>query len=178
MKIKYLVALILTVSLASGCATDAQFKKGKKIVSASKLDLDNNGVQEIILAEDRLGGAIDILITITRPKPNNQEVVSFTVPGHFTKIEFIDLKGDGYKQMVVYYDDKDNKANLIIYSFKDEKLTKVFEISSPCGLDTDFSSVLGRVKAGKPKKGYLDCSSSNMTDWDVWVWAGDKFIKE
>ncbi len=179
MKIKYLITVIILVALAaSGCATDTQFIKGKKIVSISKLDLDNDGAQEIILVEDRQGTGSDVLITITRPKPAKQEVASLCVPGRFRKIELIDLKGDGYKQMAIHYDDKGNNSNLVIYSFKNEKLSKVFEVASTCAIETDFSSVLGRVKVGKPKRGYADCSSSNMTDWDVWVWSGDKFIKE
>lgn len=178
MKIKYLIILTLAVLAASGCASDDQFIKGRKIVSISRQDLDNDGVEEIILAEDKSGTGLDVSIEIKRPKSKQKEVDSFSVPGRFRRIELIDLSAGGYKEIAVYYDGKDKFANLVIYNFKNEKLSKVFEVSSPCGVEADFSSVLGRVRVGKPASGYRDCSSRNTTDWDIWVWSGEKFIRE
>lgn len=170
---------MLGVSLFSGCVAPS-VKNVKSKPPEYKLDLDNNGIKEIISIEDKFDLEGNALITISKQKNKKvrETITSFSVPGRTPRIELIDLSEDGYKQIAVYYETKNNYANLVIYNLKNDKLTKIFNVSSSCGIDTDFTSVLAKIKAGKPKKGQSSCFSLSDSDWDVWVWGGEKFIKE
>jgi hypothetical protein len=164
--------------LIYGCATLGTAKKDERPreeVKFYNVDLDNDQIPEIIEVYDKGLKHSDVTITISKPKKPKLAVIA--VPGIFNKIETIDLNEDGYKQIALYYEDK-NEKNLIIYNFKDSKLSKIFSVRNKCVIETDFSSMLARIKLGKPVTPEADCSGQYPQEWDTLVWTGEKFIKE
>lgn len=178
MKNRFLITLVSLIFFLSGCVTLGNKSKDKlkKPPQIYKVDLNNDLMEEIIEVKDGSDTGVDTTIVIT--KQDKSKIDSLTVYGKFTKVEFIDLNEDGYKQIALFYEGKDNSSKLTIYNLKNNKLTKIFTIENKCGIDTDFSSVLARIKVGKSKAGQSDCSANYPEDWEIWVWSGDKFIKE
>ena len=178
MKNNFLNILFALIFLLCGCATlsnKAKEGKPKEDIQLYFDDLDNDKVLESIEVYDKARKHTDVSLTIAKPK--KPKIASMTVPGTFNKIEIIDLNEDGYKQIALHYEDE-NGNNLVIYNFKDSKLSKTFSFRSKCVIEAYFSSVLSRIKVGKPKAGQSDCSSGYPEEWETWVWMGEKFIKE
>jgi hypothetical protein len=141
-----------------------------------KSDLDNDAKIEIISVDPASGAGKETRVTVTRRDHTNAG--SFTVPGLFKKLEIIDLNEDGYKQIAVYSRGDDGSANLVIYSFKNNEFSRVFAAGSKHGIDTDFHSALGRVRIGRQRRVTNGPSYTDIPEWDVWVWSGEKFIRE
>lgn len=142
-----------------------------------KLDLDKDGLKEIITVEDEFDAGQEFVITVMNQNKKD-EIDSFSIQGRFKKIEFIDLDGDGYKQIAIRYKDEIGYENLAIYQLKDENLFKIFSVGSIYGIDTDFGSTLARVKVGRSRCTGRNCYSGDVPDWEIWVWGGEKFIRE
>jgi hypothetical protein len=142
----------------------------------SRLDLNNDGLKEIVKIEDKFDTDQEFIITVM--KQNKDEIDSFLIPGRFKKIEFIDLDGNGDKQIAIRYKDEIDYENLVIYKLKDESLFKIFSIGSAYGIDTEFNSTLPRIKVGRSRCTQKNCYAGDVPDWEVWVWGGEKFIKE
>jgi len=176
MKIKSLVKIFITVFLLSGCATGPKFKEDEH-TKIFRQDLDNNGAQEIIKVEDKFDKDSNSVITVM--KRDGTEIGHFIIPGRFVNVEFIDLYDNESNQMAIHYSSKDNSANLEIYSLKNNKLSKLFNFSSSCGIDTNWEGIC-RIRVCKPGISGTGCSpeNNNACDWDVWSWSGEKFIKE
>lgn len=178
MKIRFLNSSIFLTLLVCGCVTLGTATKDGRLKEDIQLyvaDLDNDQIPESIEVYDKGRKHSDVEITVAKPK--KPKLASITAPGVFNKIEIIDLNEDGYKQLALYYED-DSKANLVIYNFKDNKLTETFSIKNECIIETDFSSVLARIKLGKPKPGQSDCLTVYPEEWQTLVWTGEKFLKE
>ena len=156
------------------------FAKGRPAADKNpkdyKFDLDGDKKIEVIHIEKASGQDGKTRIDITRK--GSAEAYGFTVPGAFNKLEVIDLNEDGYRQLAVYSTGKDDQAHLAVYSFKDNKLSKVFAATSNCGIETDFRSVLGRIKVGRQRIVESGHSSTDIPEWDTWVWSGERFIRE
>jgi len=178
MKIKYLILLIFSLFLLSGCPTsDSSIKKdGKKKIPPKiyRLDLDADRVKEIVKIEDRFEEKQDFWVEFFLPLEKKE--ISFVMPGRFTDLEFIELNENGPKQMAIYYEDKDRLSNLVIFELRNNRLVKIFAAIGCCGIETDFSSVLARIKVGKSPSGSKDCFWGDASHWEVWVWQGEKFI--
>ncbi len=177
MQAKFLIVGILTGLLISGCATQGKTKGAsseKRVLKLVKLDLDNDGLLEFVKVEIESREDAPAIITITRP--DKSERASFTIPGSFNRIEFIELNNDGHKQIAVFYEDKEGRIHLVIYRLKNDSLFKIFAVNSSCGLDAEFGVLLPRVKVGKPRFGQDKCSPDDIFDWEIWVWGGDRFI--
>ncbi len=140
-----------------------------------KSDLDGDAKIEIIRVEGISGASKETKVIVARR--DHIDVASFTVAGLFKKLEIIDLNMDNYKQIAVYSRGDDGSANLVIYSFKNNEFSRVFAASSKYGIDTDFNSALGRVRVGKQRRVTNDSSYTDIPEWDVWVWSGEKFIR-
>lgn len=172
-----LLLLCLVLAALPAQITEAKDKAVQdKHPKVYKSDLDADAKNETITIEVIPGSDNHTRISVV--SRGNTEAASFTVPGIFDKLELIDLKEDGYKQLAVYSSGKDHYANLAIYGFKNSKLSKIFAAASNCGIDTDFSSVLSRIKVGRQRKIENSYSSTDIPEWDVWVWSGEKFIRE
>ncbi|MDD2689760.1 MAG: hypothetical protein PHT41_06400 [Candidatus Omnitrophica bacterium] len=177
MQTKFLIAVTLTGLLISGCATQGKSKASdiKKIsLKIAKLDLDNDNLPEVIKVEVESKEDAPIIVTIARP--DKSERASFQIPGVFDRIEFAELNNDGYKQIAVFYHDKEGRMHLVVYRLKNDTLFKIFAVSSACGLDAEFGGSLPRVKVGKPRFGQEKCLPDDIFDWEIWVWQGDRFI--
>ncbi|MEI8349685.1 MAG: hypothetical protein WCI77_05985 [Candidatus Omnitrophota bacterium] len=176
---RLVVLVLLAVSFSSCLTLNGKKEKLPKGVEQFKVDLDNDMIAEVVEVTDRFDAQADALVTITKKdkEPSKNKVNTFTVPGRFTKIQFIDLNNNDYKQIVVYYEAKGMLA-LVIYDIKDNRLSRLFTAESSCGVDGDFDSGLSRVKIGKNKSGTADCSTEQLDTWELWAWSGEKFIKE
>ena len=173
---KKIIVVISVLFLLIGCATESQFTASStknKLPKVYKIDLDNDGLEENVKIEDLSSSWV---ISITRR--DKSEVGSLKAEGHLVRVEFIDLKQDGYQQIAVSYYDPEKLSYLTVHGLKNEKLSQVFSISSKCGVDAELGQGLARIRVGKPQPGYSECSNDNMIVWDAWVWSGDKFIKE
>ncbi len=177
-----LLILFLLTAFSVGCLTPAKTKdKNDKNIESYKADLDADGVEELIEIEDRSikGGDTFVLITkISKNKNIPSKEYSLTLPGHFVRAEIIDLDTDNFRQMAFFYDTKDSRLNIVIYRFKNNRLSKVFSASSDCDIETDMDLV-PRVKVAKGHNGGKDCSVSlQQSDWEIWAWSGEKFVRE
>ncbi len=178
MKISQMSVLFLVILLCASClTTDKNKNNSNKNIKTYSADLNNDNLPETIKIDNRFFSDGNTIVEITKGKKNKKtpdKKCTFIIPGSFRKIEFVDLNDDGFKQMAIYYDTKDGYSNLAIYKLRDDKVTKIFFASSNCDVEGDFSSLLARVKVGKNKEGNSECSG----DTDVWVYTGEKFIKE
>lgn len=181
MQNKSLALIVLITALVSGCITTHGKPKPQsaniRLLKVYNLDLDGDGIKEIVKVEDdsRKAGH-EIIISIINKDRSAR--ASFIVPGLFNRMEFVDLNGDSSQQIAVFYDDEQERINLSIYRLKGEQIYKVFTINSPCGIDTEFGVLLPRVKVGKPMYGEKKCSRDDIFEWEAWVWAGDRFIRQ
>ena len=182
MKNSWLIVLSFSILLFSGClTTDKNKNKSDKNIETHIADLNGDMMPETIEIENRFqtdGNSVIKIIKGKKDKKAEPKICTFTVPGYFKRVEFVDLNEDGFKQVAIYYDTEDNHINLGIYKIKNDRAIKIFSASSACDIETDFSSLLARVKVGKGKDGTDDCSSGTGGYWDVWVYTGEKFIKE
>ncbi len=169
--IRVILALFLVVIYAPQA-----IPKDTPGTKTQKIDLNNDRVKEIVQIEDKFDTDGVSIVTIAKPKAD--KIASFQVPGRFNAIEFAELDGDGQKQIVVYYEGKDGSSNLVIYSLKNNKLSKIFTISSPCGIEADLSTILARVRVDKPVCDEEGCYCNDLPNWEKWVWSGERFIKE
>ncbi|MDD5044663.1 MAG: hypothetical protein PHU91_01090 [Candidatus Omnitrophica bacterium] len=176
MKIKSILKVSFILFLLAGCASNPKFKEDEH-TKIFKQDIDNTGMPEVIRVEDKFDTESKTIVTIM--KRDGTSIGSFTVPGRFMGMDFIDLYENQKKQMAIFYDYKDNTSNVAIYGLKHNNFVKLFSFSSPCGVEADWDTIY-RIKvcdAGCRKK---DCSPENSTacDWNTWSWSGQKFIKE
>lgn len=141
-----------------------------------KSDLDGDGKIEIISVENISGANKETKVTVA--KRDHTDACSFTVPGIFKDLEIIDLDGDDYKQIAVYSKGDDGYTNLSIYSFKNNEFSRLFTAGSKYGINTDFHSALSRIRVGKQQKVTSGPSYTDIPEWDVWVWSGEKFTRE
>lgn len=179
--IRLTVFLLSVILVLSGCLTTNKNKNANKNIETREVDLDGDTFPETIEIENRFITDGNALVRITKGVKNKKitpKAVSFEIPGNFKKIEFIDLNDDGLKQMAVYFDARDNSSNVTIYKLKNDKVSKIFYVSSNCEIETDFTSILARVRINKDINGGNDCSLGTSGEWEVWVYNGEKFIKE
>jgi len=182
MKIINMTALVLVLFLFGGCLTTNKNKKDKpKNIETYQLDLDNDMVVELIEVENRFITHGDILVKITKPnrkKDEGPKVFNFAISGQLSKVEFSDMGCDGSKQMLIYYDTANNFMHVVIYKFKNDKVSQIFLANSNCDIETDFTTV-PRVKIAKNINGGRDCSRTPRgNEWESWAWDGEKFVKE
>ena len=176
MENKIIIYAIAVAFLLSGCASDEPFKGGRAKARIYKLDLDSDGIEEVVRVDDDVDQGTAALITIMRR--DKSEAANIKVPGKLVKTEYPEMKGDGFKQIAVYYDDSENRSNLVIYNFKDGKVSTLASFSSKCGIEASLVPNLARIKIGKPKPGETECPCESMSEYDLLVWTGEKFIKE
>jgi len=182
MKIVNPVSVMLILFLLGGCLTTNKNKTAKnKNIETYRLDLDSDMIEESVEIEDRFVAHGDMVIRVTKPVRNRNaepKTFNFTITGQFNRVEFAELGCDGLKQMLIYYDTGKNFSHLVIYKFKNDKLTQIFLGSSNCDVETDFDTV-PRVKIGKNANGGKDCSVIGRgSEWESWAWDGEKFVKE
>lgn len=179
MTLKAHFLIILIVLLLNGCATRRESKDGLRVHTAPKIykfDLDCDGQKEIIKVEDNFDKNGESMITVIKKDKSKIDSVSF--PARFINMEFIDLNVDGNKQIAVYSQEKNKCNSLIIYKFNNNRLLKIFSAENNYGIDTSFGSFLSRIKVAKLKSTGDNSSSSNMLEWESWVWSGERFIRE
>lgn len=174
---RYAITLVLTVFLLAGCVTGRGSIKDSLVY---KLDMNNDGVKEITeVKHDPLDSAKTTIVVNKLERAKLKTLVdSFLVPGRFKKLEFVDLNEDGNKQIVVYYKNNDGYESLSIYKLKNDSLLKLFNIGSRCGLDTQFNSVLSRIKVCNSQYASGNNYFVDVASWESWVWSGEKFVKE
>lgn len=181
MRSKLFYAVLIGI-LLSGCLITGKTKDDKKKnIETYKVDLDADGAPELIEIEDRFVESNDSIVRITKLS-NNRNVApkeyNLVLPGHFIRAEIIDLDTDNFRQLAFYYESKANRVNIVIYKLKNDKVSKIFSISSNCDIETNLDLV-PRVRVAKSKVGGKDCSASLQgNDWESWAWNGEKFIKE
>lgn len=182
MKITNVICLVLSLFLLGSCLTTNKNKSDKnKNIETYKIDFDNDMMEELVEIEDRFVVHGDMLIRITKSAKNRNaepKIFNFTITGQFNKVEFAELGCDGLKQMLIYYNTAKNFTHLVIYKFKNDKVSQIFLASSNCDIETDFDTV-PRVKIGKNTNGGKDCSVLTQgSDWEVFAWDGERFVKE
>lgn len=174
MKIKFILLLVLLALLFAGSATAGKPKANNANIRRYLVDLDGNGSKRVVEVEDKTA-TDSISVVSVKNKKKGETIDSFSIPAKIRKIEFKPLNFDRQERIVVYFDGKDDLSNIVIYQLKNEKLSKIFFASSAYGIEADFDLV-ARVRIGKTSG--QNKSPNLIPDWEVWIWAGDKFIKE
>lgn len=139
-----------------------------------KADLDNDGQEEIITAEDKFDTDAEGIIIVSSLDKSN--IGSFTMPDHLGDIEFVDLNKDGFNQILARSYGGAHYTSLAIYGYKDSKLYKIFEAGSACGIETDFKLETPIIKIGKEKWDNEGWSYADEPDWEIWQWDGKEFV--
>lgn len=178
MKKNRLVLIVCLLFTLSGCVSLFQSKKKENPnLKTYIFDLDGNGIKEVVEIEDLYDTKSEVDIRVF--DYTKKKLDALVIPGRLIKIEFIQLNDNNAMQLAVYYEDQKADTNLDIYQLKNEKMYKIFKMATKCGIESYMDSSLARIKVGRPKPGEKDCSrDSVVTEWDVWVWTGEKFIKE
>ncbi len=138
-----------------------------------KVDLNGDGKEEVIAAEDRFETDAEDIVTVSTE--DNKPIGSFSMPDHLVSIELISLNKDGRKQIVARSEGGAHYANMAIYGLQNGKLTKVFESGSACGINADFNAEPPTIKVGVAKLEQKGWSYADEPDWEVWVWDGAQF---
>jgi hypothetical protein len=168
--------LFLLFSAVIAPRADAGDKSAKdKRPKVYKSDLDADTKLEEIDVES--AGELSKETKITLFKKDRSVIGSFNVPGIFNRLEIVDLSEDGYKQVAVFCVGEGAYTNLAIYALKNGKLSKVFAAGSSCGIETTFRPALSRIKIGRETKTADSVSYTDIPEWDIWVWSGERFIK-
>ena len=167
--------LALLMLLPIGPAYAGKAKANKPIISRYSADLNGDGSKQIIEVENKTADEPLWLVTVKQKKNSKEPIDSITIIGKMAKIEFKDFNFDRQQRIIVYFDGKDNISNIVIYQLKNNRLAKIFSAASTYGIEGNFNS-FARVRIGKAVQ--RDKTPNLAPDWDTWVWAEDKFIKE
>lgn len=166
---------LLVLGLLFTCSAMAGQPKGKNSnIRIYFANLAGDGRQMVIETEDKAATDSITLVSV-RYNKKGEVVDSFTIPAKIRKIEFKDFNFDQQQRIVVHFEDKDRVCYLVIYQFKNDRLSKVFSAKSAYGIEANFD-LFTRIKVGKASA--HSNSSVSTPDWDNWVWTSDKFIKE
>ncbi len=172
MKLKIALTFISAIFLLLGCRTwqQKESKETKDNISKYTLDLNEDGIKEVIEVEDKfeLDSESVICVYITGKEKQTKKINAFSVPGKVTDISFIDLDGNGVKEICVFYSGKDAAFNIAIYSFEGSGFRNIFSAQSQYGIETDFDASVPRIRLSK----------GPSADYEVWVWARTKFVRE
>lgn len=176
MKIK---CLVLSAILLAGCSTDSHLRSKDPNIRLYAADLRGSGMDNLIEVQTGVTPSSLSLITVKemRKKKAIRTLDSVSVPGRVDNIEFPDFNSIRKKYLVIYYTSKDGLYNVIVYQLSDttNRLSKIFAAVSEYGIESDFSGI-SRIRIGKARA--QANSPSLVPEWDTWVWAGDKFIRE
>jgi|GEM_PF-959311 len=140
-----------------------------------RIDLNNDGKNEIITLTDNFDTQAEGLVTVFTPA--NKEIGSISMPDHLGKVEFISLNHDGIKQIIAYSYGGAHYTNIAIYGYNGKKLYKIFEDGSACDIETDFKADKPLIKLGRAnwnKKGW--CYADEPL-WQIYTWNGKKFAE-
>lgn len=168
-------ALMLSIFLLSGCSSLDKYKdEPSDILYEADIDADNR--DEIIKVKDRFDTqSRTVIIALER---NKREIGRISFPGRLRNLEFMELDIGPRKQISAHYIRRDGSEAVDIYSLKGDNFRKIFSIDSNCGIETDYGSMLARVKVGKLKCNGGDCYCIGPAEGDMWIWAGDRFVRE
>lgn len=148
------ITSILVVSILwlfiYGCAKQNK-SSGEKLYT---IDLNNDGKNEIIRIRQL---KVDVL------DQSKKKLGSFGIFDYSDQLEFIDLNKDGKKQIVLWTQGKEGYSkSLVIYGLDNNGLREIFKLDVNGNIETDFQSMLPRVKSG----------------FTTWVWNGEQFVQQ
>jgi len=169
---KYFVKLVLAIFLFSGCATNPAIKEDEH-TKVYRQDLTAEGSKEIIKVEDTFD--TDSSSTVTIMAKDAKKICDFSVPGRVNNIEFLELYDYGVSQIALYYNDDSNYQNLEIRRLKSNNPIAITVFRSNCGIEID-SSAICKIKVCRPK--CASCGAASGTEWEIWSWSGEKFVRE
>jgi len=158
------------------CYTGITYAKNdNKNIQSYTATLSDSSRKEIVEIEDKYS-TDGVFVLSVRGRNKTKDVIdSLVIPGKIRRLELVGLDLDGRQQILVDFDGPDNIPNIVIYQLKNNKLHRIFAVSSKYGVDTDFQGI-PRVKVGKASK--YNNTSTFLPAWDSWVWVGGKFVKE
>lgn len=168
-------AVIMAVFLLSGCSSIDKYKDEPTDV-LYQADINADNAAEIIKVKDKFDTQSKTIIIAL--KRNKAEISSFSIPGRLQNLEFMQLDISPRQHISAHYRKRDDSEVLDIYSLKGDKFHKIFTIDSNCGIETDYSSVLARIKVGKFQCDGDICSCIGPSAGEMWIWGGDRFVKE
>lgn len=175
MKPGFAVSAVLALLILSGCASTEKYKSEPEDL-IYLADINGDDKSEIIRVKDKFDTQSKTIIEVL--KKNRIQLGSFSVPGRLEKIDFIELEIGLRRDISVHYRNRDDSQTVNIYTFKDGKFRRLFTIDSNCGIETDYSSVLARIKTGKFICNGDICSCTDVNNGEMWIWTGDKFLQE
>ncbi len=175
MRIEFTVAFALALFISCGCASIDKYKSDPAD-TVYKVDINGDNKGEIIRIKNKFDTQSETIIEVL--KKNRIQIDSFSVPGALKKIDFIELGIGPQKHISVHYRNRDDSETVNIYAFKNAKFRRIFTISSNCGVEANYDSVLARIKTGKFICDGDICSCTSIDNGEMWIWTGDKFLQE
>lgn len=167
--------LALGALLSGASAYAGNPKVDKPVVTKYSAELSGDGNKQFIEVENRTAGDPLWLIRLKEKKNSKEPLDTLTIYGKVSKIEFKDFNLDRQQRIIIYFDSQDNMRNIVIYQLRNNRLDKIFSAASAFGIEGNFSS-FARIRIGKFVQ--RDNTPNLVPDWETWVWAKDKFIKE
>ncbi|MCX5705687.1 MAG: hypothetical protein NTZ92_06500 [Candidatus Omnitrophica bacterium] len=176
----YFSILILAAFVLTGCASTP--KNTTPGFSTYTANLSGDGSMQIIDVQDNAeagtGNGIDVTVYSKGRGKEKTKIDGIELSGKLSKVDLIELNNDGQKQLAIYTRKEGNITNLVVYCLQNNILTKMFDSSSEFGIKIDSMGVIARIKIGKPQSRPQPNSPNCLNEWQTWVWAGDKFVKE
>lgn len=166
---------VLLLLLSFGFTSAAYAKEGNKNIQSYTTDLGADSKSKIVEIEDKYSTEGVFVLSVKERNKTKDVIDSLVISGKIIKLELADFDYDGFKKLVVHFDGPDKKENIVVYQLKNNKLYKIFSVTSEYGLDTDFQTI-PKIRVGKASK--HNNTSAFMPAWDSWVWVGGKFVKE
>lgn len=174
------VAIILAIILLIPSLASAK----QDVYRTYNVDLDADGVAELVevvqqvgVLEDGSQFASEGVVTITSDGAFRG---SFSMPEHLTELKFISLNSDGLKQIAAWSQSGMHFTNFAIYGLEaeEERIYKIFEAGSACGVVTDFESMPPQIKVGQARLDEPGWSYADEPDWEIWRWDSKEFSKQ
>lgn len=173
-------AVFLGIFALAGCASAP--KNTTPGFSTYTASLSGDGAMQIIDVQDKAeagtGSGVDITVYNKGRDKEKTKIDSISLPGRFSKLDLLELNVDGQKQLAIYTRIEGNVTNLVIYCLQNNILTKMFDSSSEFGIKIDSMGVITHVRIGKAQSRPQPNSPNCFNEWQSWVWAREKFVKE
>jgi hypothetical protein len=179
MKNIFFVFIFISALMVVGCATTQKNKTPG--VTTYMADLNGDGSNKVVELEDKTvtGNGSGTEVTVYSRGKEKKKIDSISLPGKFTKVDFIQLNpSNSQQQIAVYSRVEGNATNLVVYRLQNNIFSKMFDATSEYGIDLDNMGVITRIKIGRARDYESINSPNRVHDWESWVWTGDKFIKE
>jgi len=174
-------ALLIEIGLCGGCSLQdssyLQYPEGVWDTRPRTVrhDLDGDDKPETIAVTQQFDGEFTTE-AVLRILNADQEVGRVAIPDHFTSLELVNLTQGRNREIVVWSEGGAHCKNLQVIQYQGNRLNKLFEASSPAGIEFRKSPDglqiwIARADWKDPTWNY----GTGVPLWEVYAWDGASF---